>query len=101
MDRNSPKGISFGSLQDAEFGLAEPRCVPQHSSEYGFQLTGRTADHLQHLGGRRLLFERLAQLVEQPCILDGDDGLRGEILGQLDLLIRWPPSSTPATAKGS
>ncbi len=28
-----------------------------------------------------------AQLAEQPRILDGDDGLRGEILDQLDLLV--------------
>ena len=28
----------------------------------------------------------LAQLVEQPRVLDGDDGLRGEVLHQLDLL---------------
>ena len=29
----------------------------------------------------------LAQLVEQPRVLDGDDGLRGEVLHQLDLLV--------------
>ena len=29
----------------------------------------------------------LAQLVEQPRVLDGDDGLSGEILDQLDLLV--------------
>ena len=30
---------------------------------------------------------RFAQLVEQPHVLDGDDGLIGEILDQLDLLV--------------
>jgi hypothetical protein len=47
---------------------------------------------LQHLRGRRLLLESfaqivsaLAQLIEQPRVLDGDDGLGGEILDQLDL----------------
>ena len=29
----------------------------------------------------------LAQLVEQPRVLDGDDGLGGEVLDQLDLLV--------------
>ena len=29
----------------------------------------------------------LAQLVEQPRVLDGDDGLSGEVLDQLDLLV--------------
>ena len=31
--------------------------------------------------------KRFAQLVEQPRVLDGDDGLRGEVLHQRDLLI--------------
>ena len=49
---------------------------------------------LQHLRGRGLLLQRLgeiigalAQLVEQPRVLDGDHGLRGEVLHQLDLLV--------------
>ena len=44
--------------------------------------------------GRGLLLQRfgeivgaLAQLVEQARVLDGDDGLRGEVLHQLDLLV--------------
>ena len=44
--------------------------------------------------GRGLLLQRLrqivgalAQLVEQPRILDGDDGLRGEVRHKLDLLV--------------
>ena len=73
--------------------------------------------------------ERFAQLVEQPGVLDGDDGLVGEVREQLDLLVgerphlltvdvdradqlvvlehrhrdrvRAPASSTPATANGS
>ena len=31
--------------------------------------------------------QRFAQLVEQPRVLDGDDGLRGEVGEQLDLLV--------------
>src|SRR5262249_37260022 len=51
------------------------------------QFTRRTADDLQHLGGCGLLLQRLAQLVEQAGVLDGDDGLVGEALEQLDLLV--------------
>ena len=32
--------------------------------------------------------ERFAQLAKQPRVLDGDDGLSGEVLDQLDLLVR-------------
>ena len=31
--------------------------------------------------------KRFAQLVEQPRVLDGDDGLRGEVVQQLDLFV--------------
>ena len=33
------------------------------------------------------LLVQLVELIEQPCILDGDHGLRCEILHQLDLLV--------------
>src|SRR5262249_57999613 len=78
----------------SEFGLAEPRRVRQHRPEHRLQLTRRTADDLKNLGGRSLLRQRLAQiictlpqLVEEPRVLDGDDGLRGEVLDKLDLLV--------------
>ena len=35
--------------------------------------------------------KRFAQLVEQPRVLDGDHGLRGEVLHQLDLLVGERP----------
>ena len=35
---------------------------------------------LKNLRRRRLLLQRLPQFVEQPRVLDGDDGLGGEIL---------------------
>jgi hypothetical protein len=43
---------------------------------------GRTADDLEHVGGRGLLLERLAYLTEQPRVLDRDNGLSAEILDQ-------------------
>ena len=53
----------------------------------GSSSPGELADDLKHLRGRRLLLQRLreivgalAQLVEQARVLDGDHGLRGEVL---------------------
>ena len=43
------------------------------------QFERRPTDDLKHVSGRGLLLERFAQLVEQPRVLDGDDGLIGEI----------------------
>ena len=36
-----------------------------------------------------------AQFVEQPRVLDGDDGLGGKVLNQLDLLIGEGPDLLP------
>ena len=87
-----PERIVFDERYDAaELGLADTRRVLQHGLEDRLQLAGRTADDLQHVGGGGLLLQRFAQLVEQPGVLDGDDGLCGEILHQLDLLVaEWP-----------
>jgi len=54
----------------------------------GPEVEGRAADDLEHVGGGRLLLQRLAQLVEQASILDGNDCLPCEIADKLDLLFR-------------
>jgi hypothetical protein len=43
---------------------------------------------LKHVGGGGLLLQRFAQLVEQARVLDGNDGLRGEVRQHINLLIR-------------
>ena len=61
-------------------------------SRYRLQIEGRAADDVEHIGGGGLVFDSvsigaLAQFVEQPRVLDGDDGLGGEVLHQLDLFV--------------
>jgi hypothetical protein len=51
------------------------------------QIECRPADDLEHVGGGGLLLQRLAQLVEQPSVLDGDDGLACKVREQIDLLV--------------
>ena len=65
--------------------------------EHRLQIEGRAANHLEHVGGGGLLLQRfrkiigaLSQLLQQPRVFDRDDGLIGEILDQLDLLIGEP-----------
>ena len=55
------------------------------------QIERRAADDLQHVGGGGLLLQRLGKvararlhLVEQPHVLDRDDGLVGEGLHEFD-----------------
>ena len=68
------------------------------ASNTGSSSPGELEMTLQHLRGRGLLLQRLgeivgalAQFVEQPRVLDGDDGLGGEVLYQLDLLVGERP----------
>ena len=62
--------------------------------QHRLQVEGRLADDLEHVAGRGLVFERLlkivgalAQLAEQPRILDRNHRLVGEGRNQLDLLL--------------
>ena len=82
-------------------GIAQARCILANRVQHRLQVCGRTRDYTQDLGGRRLLLQRLRdlrmglgerpilglQLPEQPHVLDGDDGLVGERVQQLDLFV--------------
>src|SRR5262245_31777510 len=89
---------SLAQPEIAEFSAADTHRIFQHSFKYRLQFAGRFADDLQHFRGRRLLLKRFAQIicalmqfVEEPRVLDGDDGLCGEVLDQLDLFVgKWP-----------
>jgi hypothetical protein len=66
---------------------AQPGGALRHGVENRLDVGRRAADHPQDLSRRRLLFEGLFRLVEQAHVLDGDDGLVGEGLEHLDLLV--------------
>src|SRR5215469_14780827 len=85
-------------LQYAELGLADASRIFEHDPEHRLQLPGRRANDAQHIRCCRLLLQRLAQLVEQARVLDGNDGLRGEVLDQFDLLVRERPDFLPIDA---
>jgi len=69
----------------AEACSAQPHRTFKQCVEHRNQITGRGIDDLQYLGRRGLLLKRLAQLGQEPRILDGDDRLVGEGAHQLDL----------------
>ena len=64
--------------------VAQAHRLFQHASNTGVRLPGERVDHLQHLGGRGLLFQRLPLLGDQPRILHRDHGLGGKVLQQGD-----------------
>ena len=53
--------------------------------QHWLNIRRRAGDDAQDLTRRRLLLQRLFELVEQPHVLDGDHGLVGEGFQQLDL----------------
>src|SRR6516164_6263661 len=69
-------------------GTAEARGGFHQRVDDCLEVDGRAADSLEHVCGRGLLLKGFPQFLEQPCILDRDDGLFGEVAEQLDLLIR-------------
>ena len=93
------------AIDIAKSGIAHAHGFLQHGFEHRLQFAGRAADNLQHLRRGGLLPQRLGevggalgevgsalpQFVEKPRILDGDDGLGGEVLHQLDLLVGEGP----------
>ena len=92
----------------AEIRLANSGCVFQHGVEDRLKFAGRAGDDLEHLRGRRLLLQRLgeivgalAQLGEQPRVLDGDHRLGGEVLHQLDLLVGERAHFAPLDGDGA
>src|SRR5262249_44066795 len=63
--RNNPGGVTLDSVQKSEFSVAEACRVRQHGLEHRLKLARRTADDLQHLGGCRLLLQRLGEFLLQ------------------------------------
>ena len=55
--------------------------------EHRLHVRGRGGDHLQDVGRRGLPLQRFRGLVEQPRVLDGDHGLVGKGLQQLDMMV--------------
>src|ERR1051325_2625885 len=85
------KTLAVIEQEMAEFGFAKPHCVHQHRLEYRLKLAWRRTDGTQHIGRCGLLLERLAQVAQQPRVLDGDHRLRGEVPDEFDLLLRERP----------
>ena len=74
------KRVTVPAKDIAELGVADANGFLQHCRKHRLHIARRAADDLQHLRRSGLLLKRLAQLGEQPRVLDGDDRLGGEIL---------------------
>src|SRR5262249_17511274 len=61
--RNDAKCGSLAEIQIPELSVADARRVLQHRLKHGLQIAREAADDLQHLGGGRLLLQRLCKVL--------------------------------------
>src|SRR6516162_251615 len=85
------KELTIEAEDECLIRLPQPRRRLDERIEHSLQVEGGAADYLEHVGGGGLLLQRLAQLIEQARVFDGDDCLVSEVLDQLDLLIGERP----------
>ena len=79
--------IAFVKLQAPTGRAAEMVGIFENGVEYRGEVAAGIVDHAQDIGGRGLPLQRFLGLVEQPRILDGDDGLVGKALLQRKLFL--------------
>src|SRR5262249_15330877 len=88
-------------MKCAKTGLANACRILQDRIENRFQLARRRTDDTQYLRCCCLAVQRFAQFVKQPCVLNSDYGLSGEVLKQLNLLIGEWTHLLPINAEGA
>ena len=83
--------------EGGHFGFAQARSRLHERVKHHLKIERRPTDDLEYIGGRGLLVQRLgevsrspSQFVEQPGILDRDDGLAAKFCTSVDLLVgKW------------
>jgi hypothetical protein len=78
MRRNDPERLPFQAPDRGIRGAAEARGACGHDIHHRLEIGRRAGDHSQDLRRRRLLFQGLLRLLEQPNVLDGNHRLGGE-----------------------
>src|SRR5260370_17013603 len=91
--------VALTKEKSAQIGSAQFGCRTRERVHHRIEVERRTADDLEHVGGRGLLLQRLREiagfclpLFEQLRVLNGDGRLVGEGFEQLAAV---PPPPTP------
>ena len=93
MRRRKVHGVVAPPVDIPKISVADANSLLQHGGEHRLKIAGSTADGLKYFRRCRLLLQclrkvsgalaevvgALGQFVEQPRVLDGDDGLSGEV----------------------
>ena len=62
MRRHDVQGVAIPAMDISKLGVANADGIFQHTCKYGLKIAGRAADNLKHLGGSRLLLQRLVSV---------------------------------------
>jgi hypothetical protein len=94
MRRRKAEFVAVAAIDISKRSAADADGILEHSCKNWLKIARRAADHLKNLRRRRLLLQRfgqigsaLAQLIQQPRVLDGDDRLTGEVRHERDLFV--------------
>src|SRR5215831_11394776 len=87
ISNNTTQHLAIEAEDKSPIGSTKPYRTFGNGFEDRLQIERRPTDDLKHIGGGSLLLKGFTQLVEQSRVLDGDDGLGGEVPDQLDLFL--------------
>src|SRR5262245_49679807 len=87
ISNNTSQHFAIEAKDKSPIGSTKPYRTFGNGFEDRLQIERRPTDDLKHIGRGGLLLKRFAEFVEEPRVLDRYDGLRGEVLNQLDLLV--------------
>ena len=81
-----PEDFTVASEYPRNMAFAQTCCRFEKRIEDRFQIEGRAADDLEHVGGGGLLLERFAQFADQTRVLYCDHSLICKCFNELNLL---------------
>src|SRR3974390_433361 len=81
------QGVLITTVKVSEACVTKTGGTLQYCRKYWLKITGRRTDDFQDFRCRGLLLKRLAQFIEQPRVLNGDDRLGGEVFKEFNLLV--------------
>src|SRR5262245_21094737 len=87
ISNNTPQHLAIEAEDKSPIGSAKPYRTFGNGFKDRLQIECRPTDDLKHIGSGSLLLKRFTQLIQQARVLDSNDGLRGEVLDQIDLLV--------------
>src|SRR5215468_2898104 len=89
--RSATKPLALAQENNRIVRLAKPARTLGDGFQHRLNVCRGSSDHTEDLACHGLLLQRLAQLVEQASVLDGDNGLLGKVAEKLDVLLaEWP-----------